>query len=91
MAATCFIPPVGDRIAQTVVARHLEKREEMRFHPDPDFYGYRPPRSATRRARDMPQTLLEYDWVSTSSTAPSGHAARNNKGQAFLAAISKGL
>jgi retron-type reverse transcriptase len=32
------VPTVGDRIAQTVVAAHLEKRVESIFHPD--SYGY---------------------------------------------------
>jgi hypothetical protein len=32
------VPTVGDRIAQTVVAVHLEKRVESIFHPD--SYGY---------------------------------------------------
>jgi len=38
------VPTVGDRVAQTVVAAHLEKRVEPVFHPD--SYGYRPGRSA---------------------------------------------
>src|SRR5690625_3102031 len=38
------VPTVADRIAQTVVATHLEKRVEPLFHPD--SYGYRPGRSA---------------------------------------------
>lgn len=38
------VPTVGDRVAQTVVAAHLEARVEPVFHPD--SYGYRPQRSA---------------------------------------------
>jgi group II intron reverse transcriptase/maturase len=38
------VPTVADRIAQTVVAAHLEKRVEPVFHPD--SFGYRPGRSA---------------------------------------------
>lgn len=33
------IPAVSDRVAQTVVARHLMRRVEPVFHPD--SYGYR--------------------------------------------------
>lgn len=38
------IPNVADRVAQTVVARHLVRRVDPIFHPD--SYGYRPGRSA---------------------------------------------
>jgi RNA-directed DNA polymerase len=38
------VPTIADRVAQTVVAMHLEQRAEPRFHPD--SYGYRPKRSA---------------------------------------------
>ncbi|WP_240508865.1 reverse transcriptase domain-containing protein [Streptomyces agglomeratus] len=38
------IPAVADRVAQTVVARHLLLRVEPIFHPD--SFGYRPGRSA---------------------------------------------
>jgi RNA-directed DNA polymerase len=37
------VPTVADRIAQTVVAAHLEERVEPVFHRD--SYGYRPGRS----------------------------------------------
>lgn len=93
MAATCLIPPVGDRIPQTVVAGHLEKREESRFHPDPEFYGYRPRGRRTTRSRhaaNAAEVRLGFHLL----RLPSGHAARNNKGQTFLAfppAISKDL
>ena len=35
---TLGVPTVADRIAQTVVARHLEAKVEPIFHPD--SYGY---------------------------------------------------
>src|SRR3954470_3574759 len=41
---TLGIPCVVDRVAQTVVAAHLEKRVDPVFHPD--SYGYRPGKSA---------------------------------------------
>ena len=34
------VPTIADRVAQTVVAMHLEQRADHRFHPD--SYGYRP-------------------------------------------------
>jgi RNA-directed DNA polymerase len=40
---TLGVPTVADRIAQTVVARHLEAKVEPIFHPD--SYGYRPARA----------------------------------------------
>src|SRR3954454_19921735 len=33
------VPTIADRVAQTVVAMHLEARADHRFHPD--SYGYR--------------------------------------------------
>ena len=42
------VPTVADRVAQTVVAMHLEARVEPVFHPD--SYGYRPGRSARTRS-----------------------------------------
>src|SRR5699024_9944842 len=41
---TLGVPTVGDRIAQTVVARRLEEKVEPIFHSN--SYGYRPGRSA---------------------------------------------
>lgn len=55
------IPTVADRIAQTVVARHLEKRVEQVFHPD--SYGYRPGRSALDAVETARRRCWEYDWV----------------------------
>ena len=37
-------PTIADRVAQTVVAMHLEARADHRFHPD--SYGYRAGKSA---------------------------------------------
>ena len=42
------VPTVGDRVAQTVVARRLEEKVEPIFHPD--SYGYRPGRWPWRRS-----------------------------------------
>lgn len=55
------IPTVADRIAQTVVARHLEERVEQVFHPD--SYGYRPGRSALDAVETARRRCWEYDWV----------------------------
>ena len=38
------VPTIADRVAQTVVAMHLEERADHGFHPD--SYGYRPNKSA---------------------------------------------
>ena len=69
------VPTVADRVAQTVVAAHLEQRVEPVFHPD--SYGYRPGKSAldavgTCRARcwkkkwavdlDIAQFFDSVDW-----------------------------
>jgi retron-type reverse transcriptase len=43
------VPTVADRVAQTVVAAHLETRVEPVFHPD--SYGYRPGRSSNPSTR----------------------------------------
>ena len=50
-------PAVADRVAQTVVARHLEAAVEPVFHPD--SYGYRPGRSALDAVASVPGALLE--------------------------------
>jgi RNA-directed DNA polymerase len=55
------VPTVADRVAQTVVAAHLEKRVEPVFHPD--SYGYRPNRSALDAVRACRRRCWEYDWV----------------------------
>ena len=40
------VPTVADRVAQTVVAMHLERLVEPVFHPD--SYGYRQGKAASR-------------------------------------------
>ncbi|MFG2348686.1 group II intron reverse transcriptase/maturase [Streptomyces phaeochromogenes] len=55
------VPTVADRIAQTVVAAHLEKRVEPIFHPD--SYGYRPRRSALDAVGTCRRRCWKYDWV----------------------------
>jgi RNA-directed DNA polymerase len=55
------VPTVGDRIAQTVAARHLEQRVEPVFHSD--SYGYRPRRSALDAVAACRQRCWKYDWV----------------------------
>ncbi len=55
------VPAVGDRIAQTVVARHLDARVEPLFHPD--SYGYRPGRGALDAVAACRQRCWKYDWV----------------------------
>src|SRR4051812_39383964 len=55
---TLGIPTVADRIAQTVVARHLEERV---VHPD--SYGYRPGRSAHDAVQTARRRCWQYDWV----------------------------
>ena len=42
------VPTVADRVAQTVVAMHLEERAEPRFHRD--SYGYQPASRPWRRS-----------------------------------------
>jgi RNA-directed DNA polymerase len=55
------VPTVADRIAQTVVAAHLERRVEPVFHPD--SYGYRPNRSALDAVGTCRRRCWEYNWV----------------------------
>lgn len=55
------VPTVADRIAQTVVAAHLERRVEPIFHPD--SYGYRPRRSALDAVGTCRRRCWKYDWV----------------------------
>ncbi|MGB8383053.1 MAG: reverse transcriptase domain-containing protein, partial [Dermatophilaceae bacterium] len=55
------VPTVAERVAQTVVARHLEERVEPVFHPD--SYGYRPARSALDAVGVCRQRCWEYNWV----------------------------
>jgi group II intron reverse transcriptase/maturase len=55
------VPTVGDRIAQTVVARRLEAKVEPIFHPD--SYGYRPGRSALHAVDTCRKRCWKTDWV----------------------------
>jgi len=55
------IPTVSDRIAQTVVKRHLEPILEPKFHVD--SYGYRPGKSAHDALVKARQRCWDYDWV----------------------------
>ena len=55
------VPTVGDRVAQTVVARVLESRAEPMFHPD--SYGYRPGRGALDAVAACRVRCWKYDWV----------------------------
>jgi RNA-directed DNA polymerase len=55
------VPTVADRIAQTVVATHLEPEVEPIFHPD--SYGYRPGRSALDAVGACRERCWRNDWV----------------------------
>jgi group II intron reverse transcriptase/maturase len=55
------VPTVADRIAQTVVAMHLEERVEPKFHPD--SYGYRPNRSALDAVGACRRRCWKKAWV----------------------------
>ena len=55
------VPTVGDRVAQTVVARVIEAEAEKVFHPD--SYGYRPGRSALDAVGVCRERCWRYDWV----------------------------
>jgi len=55
------IPTVADRVAQTVVARHLGVRVEPVFHGD--SYGYRPRRSALDAVEQCRNRCWKKDWV----------------------------
>ncbi|MBB4930594.1 group II intron reverse transcriptase/maturase [Lipingzhangella halophila] len=55
------MPTIADRVAQTVVAMHLEQRVEPIFHPD--SYGYRPGRSALEAVAACRKRCWSYDWV----------------------------
>lgn len=55
------VPTVADRIAQTVVAAHLEQRVEPVFHPD--SYGYRPRRSALDAVAACRRRCWSKSWV----------------------------
>lgn len=55
------IPAVADRVAQTVVARHLMRKVEPIFHPD--SFGYRPGRSALDAVEKCRERCWKRDWV----------------------------
>ncbi|WTA48646.1 reverse transcriptase domain-containing protein [Streptomyces sp. NBC_00842] len=55
------IPAVADRVAQTVVARHLMRRVEPVFHQD--SFGYRPGRSALNAVERCRERCRKRDWV----------------------------
>jgi group II intron reverse transcriptase/maturase len=55
------VPTIADRVAQTVVAMHLEQRVDHRFHPD--SYGYRPGKSAHGALATCRQRCWKYDWM----------------------------
>jgi Reverse transcriptase (RNA-dependent DNA polymerase) len=55
------VPTIADRVAQTVVAMHLEQRADQRFHPD--SYGYRPGKSAREALAACRRRCWKYDWV----------------------------
>ncbi|MFF3767514.1 group II intron reverse transcriptase/maturase [Streptomyces sp. NPDC001922] len=55
------IPSVGDRVAQTVVARHLMRRVDPEFHQD--SYGYRPGRSALDAVARCRERCWKKEWA----------------------------
>jgi RNA-directed DNA polymerase len=55
------VPTVADRVAQTVVAMHVEEGAEPRFHPD--SYGYRPKKAAWDAVGACRQRCWKHDWV----------------------------
>ena len=55
------VPTVADRVAQTVVAAHVEKRVEPVFHVD--SYGYRPGRSALDAVAACRARCWKKNWV----------------------------
>ena len=55
------IPAVADRVAQTVVARHLVRRVDPIFHQD--SFGYRPGRSALDAVEKCRERSWKRDWV----------------------------
>ena len=58
---TLGVPTIADRVAQTVVAMHLEARADHRFHPD--SYSYRPRKSAHDAIAVCRERCWKYDWV----------------------------
>jgi group II intron reverse transcriptase/maturase len=58
---TLGVPTIADRVAQTVVARRLEREVEPIFHPD--SWGYRPGRSALDAVGVCRRRCWRTDWV----------------------------
>ncbi|MFD8529824.1 group II intron reverse transcriptase/maturase [Streptosporangium canum] len=58
---TLGIPCAGDRVAQTVVVAHVEKRVDPIFHPD--SYGYRPGKAALDAVAKCRERCWKKDWV----------------------------
>ena len=55
------VPTIADRVAQTVVAMHLEPLVEPKLHPD--SYGYRPGKAAHHAIGACRARCWKYDWV----------------------------
>jgi RNA-directed DNA polymerase len=55
------VPTVGDRVAQTVVAAHLQRRLEPVFHPD--SFGYRQGKSQLDAIAACRRRCWQYDWA----------------------------
>ncbi len=55
------VPTVADRVAQTVVARELEKVVEPQFHDS--SYGYRPGRSQLDAVGACRKRCFRFSWV----------------------------
>ena len=55
------VPCISDRVAQTVVKRHLEPELERCFHRD--SYGYRPGKSAIDAVATTRQRCWKYGWL----------------------------
>jgi RNA-directed DNA polymerase len=96
------VPTIADRVAQTVVAMHLEQRADHRFVPD--SYGYRPGKSAhdalaVCRQRgwkddwaidlDVQKLFDEVPWDLVGPSGGDGH--RRPLGAAVRGAVARGL
>jgi len=55
------VPTVADRVAQTVVAKVLEKAAEPRFHHD--SYGYRPGKAAWDAIATTRKRCWDFNWA----------------------------
>ena len=70
------VPTVADRVAQTVVARHLEERAEPRFHPD--SYGYRPNKAAWEAALGPQEVRIFGTAADTRLAAPCDNSQNHS-------------